>query len=308
MRKILVLLLVVVVVACGRHSRSDNDRPDQSIIDKAKERGYVNGYVDGYSDGYSLSTKKYSFDLDNLISDYHGYYHGYYECYNGYHDGYHDGYSQGGVDKYMLLVKIAKGKVVPEKKSIADSEIGNDIGDSLWTTPTTLAELIARDEKLKKIAIAKALENREDRLKTKAIEVAKMGLMSNYALINYAYSNDYDDTNFRSWNTEDIEGFYTPIDATNAQEAERICKTYYEGSYICQYGTYYAKTSNIGGGNYEMELGVGITNKLYRIKDLDLYVRFSQSTNFSIGDKGIVADVLVGRGTFYIQPKDSEVE
>lgn len=104
------------------------------------------------------------------------------------------------------------------------------------------------------------------------------------------------------WESEDIKGFYVRLEGIyDSDVAEYYAEEYYEGEYFEDWGYYYAKTSDIRSGEYEIELGQRITNKLFNVKGTDLYIYFKWSTDLSKGDRGIV-DIFSGHGTFYINP------
>lgn len=109
---------------------------------------------------------------------------------------------------------------------------------------------------------------------------------------------------FHNWESEDIRAFYVLLDGvSDSDQADYYAREYYDGEYIEEWGNYYAKTSDVRSGEYEVELGERVNNKFFKIRGTDLYVLFKWSTSLSRGDEGVL-DVWSAKGTFYINPNN----
>lgn len=110
-----------------------------------------------------------------------------------------------------------------------------------------------------------------------------------------------DNSDWHNWDSEDIGGFYVEIDDCDSDdEAKAISERYSNGEYIEEWGRYFMP-KRIRSGEYEVELGEKVTNKLFKLKGTDVFIYFKWSTSCSIWDEGVI-DVWSNRGTFYKKP------
>lgn len=110
-----------------------------------------------------------------------------------------------------------------------------------------------------------------------------------------------ENSDWHKWESEDIRGFYVEIEDCNSDdEAEAISERYSNGEYIEEWGRYFMPT-DVRNGEYEVELGERVTNKLFNLKGTNVFNHFKWSTSYSRWDEGVI-DVWSNRGTFYKKP------